>query len=288
LSGYLKRVASRGFGAQSAPVIPLVRSRSPIAEEDQRVGMPGFGSPDLGAAEPIAAPQQDFGTSAGAPPLSTLPTPLNTGGGIIQRTVAGTALGREVGRQGFADAGEVGVTSHSRNADVDNSRSDLSPRSPLRVDSMAIADVQLTRSEHVELSPSTVSEISPNTRVGTELRRVEPLMPSREGEGQGEEQATRQSSAEGLTPRLEPLPRAMISAAAQEPVSTGLHESAEKREAEPRVVIGRINVEVVPPAAEPKTSAVSRPGPLTAESVSVIGSLTTGIRSRRRLSLKYR
>lgn len=288
MNGYLQRVASRGVGAQTAPVVPVVRSRSPIAEEDQRVGMPGFGRPDLETAEPIAAPLQDFGPSAGGPALNAFPTPLNTGGGIVQRKVAGMAVGREFAGRGLADAGEAGVTSRSRNANVDNRTSDLSPGSKLRVGSMVIGDVQPPGLEGAELSRGAIREIAADARAGTELRRVEPQLPFPARDARAEDQAGRRRSAEGLTPLLEPLPRAMITQAAREPISSALAEPAERREPEPRVVIGRINVEVVPPVAEAKTSAVSRPGPLTAESVSVIGPLTRGIRSGRRLSLKYR
>ena len=94
-------------------------------------------------------------------------------------------------------------------------------------------------------------------------------------------------SGEARPTRLEPTPRAILSPL-REPVSSEDFQSSDRIEQEPRVVIGRINVEVVPPAAETKTTAPPRPGPLTAESVSVIGPLSRRVGSSLRLNLKYR
>ena len=94
-------------------------------------------------------------------------------------------------------------------------------------------------------------------------------------------------SGEARPTRLEPTPRAILSPP-REPASSEDFQSSDRIEQEPRVVIGRINVEVVPPAAETKTTAPPRPGPLTAESVSVIGPLSRRVGSSLRLNLKYR
>ena len=83
---------------------------------------------------------------------------------------------------------------------------------------------------------------------------------------------------------LKPVPRLMEPAPqpdATSDVAGGIEEN-------PRIVIGRINVEVIPPAAEVKTVESRPPRPITAESVSVIGSLARGIRENRRLHLRYR
>ena len=95
-------------------------------------------------------------------------------------------------------------------------------------------------------------------------------------------------SAEADPPFLEPSPRAITLAQHRDAISPEAVESVGRPDQGPRVVIGRINVEVVPPPAEPKTSTASRPGPLTAASASVIGPLTGGIRSNLRLSLRHR
>ena len=91
--------------------------------------------------------------------------------------------------------------------------------------------------------------------------------------------------AEGDLPRLEPSARAMahrmgFSLSDATPASPPREES-------PRIVIGRINVEVVPPPVQ-QSSAAPRPGPLTAASVSVIGPLGGSVRPNVRLSLRYR
>jgi hypothetical protein len=46
VSGYLMRLVTRG--AQGRPMQPLVRSTSPVAERDQRIGMMGFEGLELG------------------------------------------------------------------------------------------------------------------------------------------------------------------------------------------------------------------------------------------------
>jgi hypothetical protein len=86
--------------------------------------------------------------------------------------------------------------------------------------------------------------------------------------------------------RLDPSPQAL--AARSEPTPEDASVSTAEAGEGPRVVIGRINVEVVPPSATPPSTAAPRPGPLTAASVSVIGPLGGGIRPSLRLSLRHR
>lgn len=103
-----------------------------------------------------------------------------------------------------------------------------------------------------------------------------------------EPDSSSEKSGEASPARLEPMPRAILSPGLREPASSEDFQSSDRIEQEPRVVIGRINVEVVPPAAETKTTAQPRPGPLTAESVSVIGPISRRVGSSLRLNLKYR
>jgi hypothetical protein len=56
----------------------------------------------------------------------------------------------------------------------------------------------------------------------------------------------------------------------------------------PSVVIGRIHVEVIPPQEKVKDPERRPAKPLTAESASVIGALSEGVRANRFLSLRYR
>src|SRR5262249_40763505 len=82
---------------------------------------------------------------------------------------------------------------------------------------------------------------------------------------------------------LEPLPRAL-----DEPTPGGTTTFSADAGEGPRIVIGRINVEVVPPPAAQPSTAAPRPRPLTAASASVIGPLSGDIRPSLRLSLRHR
>ena len=53
MDGYLKRIVTRGAALQN--VVPLVRSASPVASEDQRIGLPGF--EDLASLDAAPVPE---------------------------------------------------------------------------------------------------------------------------------------------------------------------------------------------------------------------------------------
>jgi hypothetical protein len=87
---------------------------------------------------------------------------------------------------------------------------------------------------------------------------------------------------------LRPNPPSRTFAEPTGPSSEDAGKPVDRVDEGPHIVIGRINVDVVPPPATQASAAAPRPGPLTAASVSVIGSLGGGIRPNLRLSLRHR
>jgi hypothetical protein len=291
LNGYLKRLATRSIGeSQSAAVLPIVRSRSPIAEEDQRLGMPGFGRPNLEDSAPIHATVQDTGMAAGLPPIQNPSPTFSAGGGFVQRKAAFQVATSEFGLQESADTARPAIVASAADNPAAHIRaSDRSPASTFRVDGPANGRNRATGSQGPEQPLGDISEIAPNIRIRPDWSAGERSRPSASYDARGDERGMATERPDEAGPSLlEPSPRAMPSAGLREPRSSEVFEAADRSEREPRVVIGRINVEVVPPAAELKTSTQSRSGPLTAESVSVIGPLTRGVRSGLRLSLRHR
>src|SRR5262245_46247515 len=66
MSQYLQRLATRNLnGAGVAGMAPTARSMSPIAEEDQRVGMQGFEDFQFGAATVTGGGLEDTSGTAG-------------------------------------------------------------------------------------------------------------------------------------------------------------------------------------------------------------------------------
>ena len=288
MSGYLKRLATRSLAdSQSATVLPLVRSRSPIADEDQRIGTPGFGGPGFENDASLDATLDDASTPAAIPSLQISRPTLDAGRAVVQRKAAGPAVTSEAGMPG--PAFPAGPLIDTRPLRQQASASDLSPASTFGIDTTTIARDHPTDSEQVGRSRGDIGEIAPDTQTRVAWSTGDSSRPSRAYFARVDErEMAAERPAEGALPRLEPSPRALWSPALREPPSSDADEAADLSEREPRVVIGRINVEVVPPAAEPKTSTQSRNGPLTAESVSVIGPLKRRVRTGLRLSLKHR
>jgi hypothetical protein len=145
----------------------------------------------------------------------------------------------------------------------------------------------------VSLSPSGPPMVSPEKNVVAD-DRPEALSPGDSQTGNASRQfgpgvvhtrSIRQVHQVDL-PRLEPSPQAFAEHLEPPPMDASV--SANEVGEGPRVIIGRINIEVVPPPAAQQITAAPRPGPLTAASVSVIGPLSGGIRPNLRLSLRHR
>jgi hypothetical protein len=96
------------------------------------------------------------------------------------------------------------------------------------------------------------------------------------------------SKEEAETPLLEPTPPQAPAASARTSAQDQTDAPEEVEDRGPRIVIGRINVEVIPATPEPLKTEPARPKPLTAAAASVIGPLSNGVRSGRLLSLRYR
>ncbi|MEO7649460.1 MAG: hypothetical protein ABIZ80_03265 [Bryobacteraceae bacterium] len=270
MDGYLKRIVTRSVGQQN--IITFVRSASPSASEDQRIGMPGFdGLPSIDAT-PVP---DDAGTVPSAPPAPSI-------------TAAGTQanrLQRKVSVPGAQDPGPSvsmasSVTPISRGPSIPRHSPDVKPESVLREQARE-AFSPVTRSTSEVEPRQERRRPTPVTTAGlVRDDSVRPLNPS---------PMTEQSSPtlENQPQLLEPMPR-VAPTPPQGPSGPGEQVSEQSQEQRPRVTIGRINVEVAPPAQEPARSAAVRPAPLTAASVSVIGPLSGRFRSSRVLSLRYR
>jgi len=306
MSRYLQRLATRNLSSAGvAGMAPAARSMSPIAEEDQRVGMHGFEDFQFGAAAATGGGLEDTSETAGD--LS----------GIAQRKINNPISAAKSAPQNSANAGlrmigDEGSTVPSP-AEIQFSGLDvprrhfferatmLDERPDERFDEGVISSHgQATGSRQPGGKRIVAGEITPNADPpaywSASPRSTATSSYSAED---GDEGGTESDEIEATGSRLrrpsvaspqllEPLPRAIASQQQRESLSHDGDASSDETERGPRVVIGRINVEVVAPPVEPKTSATSRPGPLTAESVSVIGPLSRGVRSNLRLSLRHR
>ena len=206
---------------------------------------------------------------------------------MLQRKAGSSAAaGEQATSKSAAAGGPVIFTRPATQASPDISVSEWSSSSAVRLDTRPLMHDRATGLHQAAASQGDAGGITANARTRLARRRDE-RVPTYDLQ-MNEPAVGPERSAEVTPPLLDPTPRKVTSRDLREPISSEPFEPIDKREQEPRVFIGRINVEVVPPAAEPKTSTQSRNGPLTAESVSVIGPLTRRIRSGLRLSLKYR
>jgi hypothetical protein len=262
-------------------VHPVVRSRSPIAEQDQRIGIPGFGSPSFDQSTSFEGPFEDAlpaarsYDSAVAPPTKTSVTgsrPLETTDPApaaktdlaTSKSMVGTPI---VTRPAIEAPHDISVTTSSP-ALLDTPAAVNDTPAPLY-------KTVVSRGEGIKTSTEARLEWTENSS-SANVTQIDEL------------DSSFAKSGEASPTRLEPTPRVILSPGPREPTLYDAFQTSDRIEQEPRVVIGRINVEVVQPAGEIKTTAPPRPGPLTAESVSVIGPLSRRVGSSLRLNLKYR
>jgi hypothetical protein len=304
MSGYLMRLVTRGRETSAQPVQPFVRSTSPVAERDQRIGMMGFEGFEFGEAGlETGAEQGDILQPPVPPSVRTAgETGIATTGPSVG-TAASTARGEAAAAEGQMQShirpsepravrGVAPVPSVAQNV-INRAKRLASPSSSVGAPDLADPD-------DVPLLPSAPPMVYPAKDDGegsvssTGGIRQEALSPADSQIG---------SASRGFDPRvthtrpirqtrevdstqLEPSPGAWAEHF-KPPLERASEPSADAHQG-PRVVIGRINVEVVPPPAAPPSTAAPRPGSLTAASVSVIGPLGGGIRPSLRLSLRHR
>ena len=317
MSGYLMRLVMRGRAAGEArPLQPFVRSTSPIAERDQRIGMMDFEGVELGEASPAEAGLEAGSEQAGVLQPPTLPTITATsdiGVATAQRKMASPPAGpatpnaREVAaaveaqrQSNIQPPGSRAVRSvapaPSRTRSVSNRAMQLASSHS------EVGALDLVDAHDVPVSPSGPPMVSPEKSVVADVEwsvsstgriRSEALSlgdsqtenaPRQFGPGAVHTRSIRQTRQVDST-RLEPSPQAFPERFDPQPMDARV--STNEVEA-PRVIIGRINVEVVPPSAAPPSTAAPRSGPLTAASASVIGPLGGGIRPNLCLSLRHR
>lgn len=335
MSDYLTRLAMRNReGEDLHPLRPFVRSTSPIAEHDQRVGM---ADPDdferVGA--PLDWEVHEVPREAGGKPMSQSPPDIvptaGRGGETIQRKMAAPgqregstpSLGpsvspsdspflpqRPMGSIIPASAREtpmgdplapVGTVEHQGRIGPPEARRGVTlappgadpPYEPLEPPGLHYRlsrELSSISREMLDIGSeaSIASQISSRESTGEEDTGSD-LRTVLQEQGRTRPIAVRPRSmhrpAEGDLPRLEPSTWAMANRLGAS-LSDASPDSPPEQEG-PRIIIGRINVEVVPPPVEQATIA-PRPGPLTAASVSVIGPLGGGVRPNVRLSLRYR
>lgn len=282
MSGYLMRLAMRGHETSEAQSMqPFVRTTSPVAERDQRIGMMGFegfepGETSFAAGGSEAGAEQGDIVQPPVPPSAMIAG--ETGIATIQRKMASPPAGMAspgiptaTGEAAAAEAQmQARMQPWSRGADT-----------PALIDAL---DASLS-----PLDPPIVSPASPTG--GTHPEALSPGAPPaasasrRFGPGAVHTRSIRQSRQVDST-HLEPSPGAL--AEPFKPLLERASEHSADANEGPRIVIGRINVEVVPPPAALPSATTPRPGPLTAASASVIGPLSGGMRPNLHLSLRHR
>lgn len=293
MSGYLMRLVMRGretSGAQSMQ--PVVRTTSPVAERDQRIGMMGFEGFELGEAS-FAEPGSEAGAEREDILQPPVPPSVMTAGETRRATVlrklasppTGTAEPATPKARAGTTAAEPQMQTGVQSPSSDLPTPDLAGADDVPMSSSVppmvypakdvVADSEGSVSSTGGIHPEDLS--LDDSQTGSVSRRFDPAAVHTRSVRQ-----TRQTDAT----RLEPSPGALAKHF-KPPLERA---SARRTDANdgPRVVIGRINVEVVPPPAAPPSTAAPRPGPLTAASVSVIGPLGGGIRPSLRLSLRNR
>lgn len=332
MSGYLQRLIQRTPAAISTqPLSPFVRSASPIAEQDQRLGVRGFESADLSRSiaptDPDAPPLTDPQLSsegaddltvqrklASAPADSapttvaspSLRTPFSTPPNLLSPNQPPSAPDAPVGfpQPPSWDAVDVPDTILPNPPGQPPLLAPATPAETFDLESPRPAETvpDSSPTDHaINFAPS-VPAIAP-APVLNPVPNIIPIPPPVAFPPPPHDDATADTA-----PRTEvvlPRPRSRLSSspeAAYPPLEpqkpspavegpafgSGAAIAAPDLAAAPRVVIGRINVEVVPPSSSTNQTATAPAGPLTAAAVSVIGPLRGRVPANLRLSLRQR
>jgi hypothetical protein len=319
---------------------PFVRSNSPVAERDQRIGMTGFEEFKFGES-PFATADSEAGLEeTGAlqtPMLPTITAASDVGKTTVQRKMASPSA-TPVGPTTPAAPSLIGVDARRKGdlqparqrahqdavppSDATREHEPIPGRSQTRsasrgargmgygvVRTRSLQQARQAGSNFLEPLPYALAEHIEQTPTGSSMstadaeewsifstdatREHEPIPGSSQtrsasrGVGYGVVRTrSLQQARQADSNFLEPLPYALAEHIEQTP--TGSSMSTAGTGEGPRLVIGRINVEVVPPPVVQPSTAAPRPGPVTAASVSVIGPLGGGVRPSLRLSLRHR
>jgi hypothetical protein len=306
VSEYLTRLVTRARESDARQLLrPSVRSSSPIAAHDQRIGMTvaesfkSVGAPpdsirsesatgSLGEFETAGRPGVEPGSGTGETTIQRNVTASAVGqAGTAPHTAAvGPAAGETLPSPGSTEAKtplpELAVRSGADvrgAADENEFNEPLAPWDITRIEPSS--NFPKMRAGGDEPPGSAAGSTRPDTWSSGSLAIHDTI---REASQVNVHTRSVRPESEIDSPRLEPKMPVFIDGV--EPSAGDSAASPAAVDHGPRVVIGRIDVEVVPPAVQQGTSA-PRSGPLTAASVSVIGPLG-GIRPNMRLSLRYR
>ena len=342
MSSYLNRLARRGVTSDSQMLQPFVRSTSPIAERDRRIGMAGFEKVEFGVA-PSAELDSDIGMERGemarVPMSPRITAASNPGKAMVRRKIADTAADLTPPAAASSKTIEGNARPAREKTIVQNNVLPL-PTSeqlvPSNIDTNPTEREDLPQTFIESPSQKDRQLYSPNSQPFlrqtpeisqasgiVETHQIADSVPSAQKRAIALETHNAMPSAvpnddtpsvipdsnfssKDTAPSAEPnevRPRLLrhvgeVDTPSLEPATTAPIDSSESlfevmpfsksnETGSPQVVIGRIDVEVLPPpAAAPVAS--SRSGPLTAASVSAIGPLRGQIRSNVRFSLRQR
>ena len=283
MSGYLMRLVMRGRETSEAQSIqPFVRSTSLVAERDQRIGMMGFEGFEFGEAS-VA----EGGSEAAE---------LEQAGVLQPPTLPGTTATSDVGvatvQRKMASPPAATTDLATPNARGVAAAAGAQMQARIRSWSSGVGAPDLADAHNVPVSPSAPPIVSPASSTGGIHPEALSLGDSQTGNawrqfgpGAVHTRSIRQARQVDST-RLEPWARALDEHSEPAPMDSSRYTAGTGEG--PRLVIGRINVEVVPPPVVQPSMVVPRPGPVTAASVSVIGPLGGGVRPSLRLSLRHR
>lgn len=312
MSGYLSRMATRTqAGGRESSLQPIVRSASPIAERDQRIGMAGFDGFEFGGPSLADVGSEATEVKQGGDLRPSLSSPITTVSGTnaatVQRKMANpstASIGPAVGTAAKM-ANAVNARTMDKNQVVRPILGQSDAQLPSEwakvtdpnrqfasTGSYAGAAINVETFHHSVAAQKNAAmdleeALSPSKHIPREISNADHTQPSEvlrhANRVAVQVRSPWQAKQADAPPELEPSPPAFAEPMAITSVDTGPTIADERSP----VVIGRVNVEVVPPSvSQPGTAP--RPGPLTAASVSVIGPLSGGMLASRRLSLRYR
>lgn len=332
---YLQRLAIDAQRNSDRPQLqPFIRSTSPIADYDQRIGMPDFEGGLIPSGvmnrENEGGIGEDFSQNPNNPlpssissPRSSQTTNVNRGSEpILQRKIASSTPNiapsapkiniisdKPSAFDQISDQNEdsnLPVIADSSNIEQKSTESPnyieqnllketspspftdpifdpaLSPQpSDVLNESPTLNPIKTSEftqeTETVEIFSSPASTLDENSLLSSDSVQFGELNPIR--------WRTIEETPSDKLPSLNPSPRSLRDIEPSPFASNPLAEA--EKTVKPNVVIGRINVEVVsPPTVEVSQTKASQP--LTADSISVIGSLGNPIRPSVRFSLRQR